>query len=179
MASYVALLRGVNVSGHNLLSMKDLQALVRDLPAEDVATYLQSGNVVFHSEVTAPEALQSALEEGLAASTAPGVKVLVRTADELAKVIEANPFPTGDEQAASQLHVTFLAEVPVAARVASLKAPETRDRYHLGDRAIYLSCPDGYGRTKLNNAFFERQLDVAATTRNWRTVTTLARMARG
>lgn len=178
MASYVALLRGLNVSGHNPLSMKDLQSMVRDLPAEDVATYLQSGNVVFQSQA-APEALEAALEEALAAATTSAVKVLVRTADELERVIDANPFATADEQAASQLHVTFLGQAPAAARLASLKLPETGDRYHLGDRAIYLSCPGGYGRSKLNNAFFERQLDVVATTRNWRTVTALARMARG
>ncbi|MDQ6617660.1 MAG: DUF1697 domain-containing protein [Actinomycetota bacterium] len=178
---YVALLRGVNVSGHNPVAMKDLRALCQALPADHVETYLQSGNVVFRSAVADPERLSAAIEARIRSLMGLDVAVLVRSSEELDRVVAGNPFVTGDRDR-SQLYVTFLATPPDSGRVAALSASPAAsgsDAYRLGRREVYLSCPGGYGRTKLNNAFFERKLGVVATTRNWRTVTTLAQMAQG
>jgi uncharacterized protein (DUF1697 family) len=172
--TYVALLRGINVSGHNPVSMKDLKAIFEALPAEAVRTYLQSGNVVFDSHAGDPARLAGDIKEQIRVRLGADVAVLVLPAAELDRVAAATPFPDAEP---SHLHVTFLAAPPEPSRVAGLVAPEGPDRFAVGPREIYLCCPNGYGRTKLNNAFFERKLAVPATTRNWRTVTTLRQMA--
>ena len=186
MATYVALLRGINVSGHNPIAMKDLKALFEGLPAEEVTTYLQSGNVVFRSAAAGPgeppdaDALAEDVGAQIAAQLGLKVAVLVRPAEEFTQVVAANPFLTADRDW-SGLHLTFLAQPPDPARVAALEAAPVAagpDAFRLGEREVYLYCPGGYGRTKLNNAFFEKKLALAATTRNWRTVTTLADLAR-
>ncbi len=112
---------------------------------------------------------------GLGVST----KVLLRTGDELAGVLAGNPFLAGEPDPAT-LHVTFLAETPDAGRAGQLQAPagESAD-FRIAGRQVYLHCPDGYGRTKLTNSFFESRLAVVATTRNWRTVTALAGLTAG
>jgi len=179
---YVALLRGINLAGHNAVPMKDLRLLFEALPADSVTTYLQSGNVVFRSGVEDPGRLATAVEQGLRAERGLDVSVLVRPADDVDRVAAANPFlGDRDERDASTLHVTFLAALPEPARVAAMEsaaAAAAPDALRVGEREVYLWCPNGYGRTKLNNAFFEKKLAMVATTRNWRTVTTLAGMAR-
>jgi uncharacterized protein (DUF1697 family) len=175
---FVALLRGINVSGHNPLAMKDLRALVEALPAEDVATYLQSGNVVFTCTESDPDVLAEALTTRIREAKGLEVTVLVLPAAELGRVADANPFLDGEGDH-SRLYVTFLATSPDPTRVAALEQvadAAAPDSFRLGSDAVYLSCPNGYGRTKLNNALFEKKLGVAATTRNWRTVTALIEM---
>jgi len=172
-ARSAALLRGINVSGHRKVPMAELRQLVAGLGAVDVETYLQSGNVVFGA--ADPLALGRALEVELAEQLDVDVHVVVRSADQLAAVVAGQPF----EGTPTQLHVTFLAAEPAAERAAALETGRDDDRCALVGREVYLLCPDGYGRTKLNNAFFERRLQQAATTRNWRTVLTLAEMTAG
>jgi uncharacterized protein (DUF1697 family) len=168
-ARQVALLRAVNVGGRQL-PMKPLAALFASLGAEDVRTYVQSGNVVFAGggRGLARDALERAIEAELGLT----VTVLLRTRRELAAVVDANPFlASGADPAA--LHVTFLAERPEAARVRELPRESGPDELRVHGREVYVHCPNGYGRTKLNNTLVEKRLGVAATTRNWRTVTTL------
>jgi len=105
------------------------------------------------------------------------VVVVLRTAKQLAKVIEGNPFSTAEP---GQLHVTFLAQKPSRAEQADLaKGSYPPDEFRIVGREVYLRCPNGYGRTKLGNQFLEKKLGVSGTTRNWRTITTLAEMAAG
>ncbi len=168
------MLRGVNVS-NNKLAMADLRALLTDLGGEDVRTYLQSGNAVFgHATADVAELAQS-IENGLA-ELGVSSKVLLRTSEQLAATLAGNPFLERESDPA-KLHVTFLAEEPAADRVQRLQAPagETAT-FQLADQEVYLHCPDGYGRTKLTNSFFESRLATVATTRNWRTVTALAEL---
>jgi uncharacterized protein (DUF1697 family) len=175
--TYVALLRAVNVGGRRV-SMADLRALFADLGAGEVSTYLQSGNVVFSSgEKRGP--LTSAIEERIRRDLGLDVIVLLRTSEQLAKVLAGNPFSgTGTEPSA--LHVTFLAESPQRKHVGGLDHERgAPDEFRVVGQEVYLHCPNGYGRSKLTNAYFEKQLAVAATTRNWRTVTTLSELAAG
>ncbi|MEO6501335.1 MAG: DUF1697 domain-containing protein [Jatrophihabitantaceae bacterium] len=173
MKTYAALLRGVNV-GKNQLAMADLRALLADLGGKDVRTYLQSGNAVFGHATTDLAELAQAIERGLATSGV-STKVLLRTGKDLAGVLAGNPYLTREPDPA-KLHVTFLAEAPAAER-AQLQAPASETAtFTLAGKEIYLHCPDGYGRTKLTNSFFESRLSAVATTRNWRTVTALAEL---
>jgi uncharacterized protein (DUF1697 family) len=176
LTTYVALLRGINLGQRNKVSMADLRELFTSLGAEDVATYVQSGNVVFRSGER-PEVLVSAVEGRLERDLGLSVAVLLRTHAEMARVVSGTPFGRGEYDPA-KLHVTFLAERPDRARVAKLdpKAAE-HDEFRVVGKEVHLYCPQGYGRSKLTNAYFEKQLGVAATTRNWKTVTSLAELS--
>ena len=173
MSRYVAMLRGINLGAHKRISMKQLEALVAGLGYTDVTTYLQSGNVVFTASGTA-DAIAGAVEGKIEKELGHDVAVIVRTAAQMAKIVKGNPF---DAKAA---HVTFLADRPPAAKV---KEPVTiatgADAFRVVGREVYLSTPNGYGRTKLNNAFWERRFQTVATTRNWNTVTALTQQLRG
>lgn len=174
MRTYAALLRGVNV-GRNKLAMTDLRSLLTDLGGQDVRTYLQSGNAVFGHATTDLAHLARAVEDGLAGSGVSS-KVLLRTGEELADVLAGNPYLSREPDPV-KLHVTFLAEAPDAERVEQLPTPAGETAvFHLAGKEVYLHCPDGYGRTKLTNSFFESRLGVVATTRNWRTVTALTEL---
>jgi len=173
---YVALLRGINVGGRTKVAMADLRQLFADLGHADATTYIQSGNVVFRSPVDDVAQLGGDIEGRIARDLGVTVTVLLRTRDELAQVVAANPFlGTGADE--SKLHVTFLVDAPQDAVAAGLETPAGEpDELSLVGREVFLHCPNGYGRTKVNNAFIERRLGVAATTRNWRTVTKLLDM---
>lgn len=168
---FVALLRGINLGSRNRVSMPDLKALVVDLGGKDPETYVQSGNVVFSVSGKAVD-IERDIERRLDKHLGVPARVLVRTAAQMKKIASSNPFErkAKDEK---QLHVTFLAEKPAK----KLELPDVADEAALEGREVYLLCPNGYGVSKLSNAFFEKKLGVVATTRNWKTVNALAEMA--
>lgn len=174
MTHYIALLRGINVSGQKAIRMQDLQASLADLGLGNVRTYLQSGNVVFTSQQTDEIALGTAIEEKVLIDFGHEVPVLVLAAAELERVARSNPlWPAtgGDERL---YHCTFLFQAVSVKNFTALKLPMAADeRAQLVERAVLLYCPHGYGKTKLTNNAFERLLGVKATTRNWRTVLAL------
>jgi uncharacterized protein (DUF1697 family) len=179
VGTYVAMLRGINVGGRNKIKMPDLQALFVGLGHADVITYVQSGNVVFTSPAKSAAALASAIEKQIARDLAIDVVAVLRTKAELAKVIAGNPFVRTRADLA-KLHVTFLKQLPGAALVRALDGHRAEpDEFRVLGREIYLHCPAGYGKTKLNNTFWERRLKIAATTRNWNTVTKLFELTGG
>jgi uncharacterized protein (DUF1697 family) len=177
MRTYVALLRGVNVSGQNKVGMKELRARLLGLGLQNVATYIQSGNVVF--QTSAASDLTRLIERDIRKGFGVSVTVLLRTKEQLRRVSTQNPFlPRGDDP--GTLHVTFLAETPKATQVREVTAKARGpDELVVRGREVYLRCPNGYGRTKLTNTFLERQLGSPATTRNWRTVLELVAMTDG
>lgn len=177
MATWIAFLRGINVGGNNKLPMKELAALLGKEGLSDVATYIQSGNVVFRcARATAP-----ALEEriGAAVSKQHGFqpRVLVLTAAELEQAAAANPFPQADEDP-KKLHLFFLAKKPSAPGLDALHALRAgSEAFELIGKVFYLYTPDGFGTSKLAERA-ERHLGVDATARNWRTVGKVLEMAR-
>jgi uncharacterized protein (DUF1697 family) len=179
MTTYVALLRGVNLGARNKVSMADLRRLFESLGAEDVQTYVQSGNVVFNSPVRGVAKLTGAIEQRISRELGLEINVMLRTREQLAKIVAGNPFAAGQTEG-TKLHVTFLTDAPERARVRTLQSVTFEpDEFHVHGREVYLHTPNGYGKSKLSNAYFEKQLDVAATTRNWNTVTKLAELAGG
>jgi len=174
MTVYVALLRGINVGGNTKVAMPALKALFESAGFDDVRTYINSGNVVFRSS-KAPNV--SALERRIVADLDVPAKVLVRSAAQLQKVVDANPYP---KAAARELYVTFLAVKPAATKVKVLEAPANDPAaFEARGQEVYLHSPTGYSNTKLSNAFFEKQLGVDATTRGWPTVLKLLELANG
>ena len=178
LQTWVALLRGVNLGARNKVSMGELRELFSAMGAEGVRTYLQSGNVVFRSSGSRRD-LTEAIESEMHVRLGLDLRVVLRTDAELASLIAGNPF-AAREVDPTKLHVTFLAEPPSDGRISALgEKGFGPDEFRVTREAVYLHCPGGYGRSKLSNAFLEKQLGVAATTRNWRTVTTLAELASG
>ena len=157
--------------------MADLREVFGTLEAEDVTTYVQSGNVVFRSPVGDRAKLIEAIEAGVAQKVGSQVTILLCEKAELAKVIAQNPF-TGSGRDPQKLHITFLSEKPSRARVSALDPKHAEpDEFQVVGKRVYLHCPNGYGKTKLGNAYLEKQLGVAGTTRSWKTVTKLAELA--
>jgi uncharacterized protein (DUF1697 family) len=176
LETYVALLRGINLGSHKRVAMGDLRQVVVALGGEDVQTYVQSGNVVLRSKQSASE-LVSAIEKSIRQTLGLDVTVIVRSQARLAKIIQGNPF-VGQAADPTKLHLTLLGAKPDAADVSGLSEKYSGgDAFEVVGEDVYLHCPGGYGRTKLNNAFFEKHLRVTATTRNWRTMTALAELA--
>jgi uncharacterized protein (DUF1697 family) len=150
--------------------MAELRRLVEEVGCTDVRTYVQSGNVVVRTSLSAA-ALRESVRKSIRAELGHDLDVVVRTAAQLRKVAERNPFDTRDP---SKLLVAFLAARPPAARVRDLLARDFGpDEARVAGAEVYGHYPGGYGRTKLSNAAIERILGVPATTRNWRTVTAL------
>ena len=166
------LLRGVNLGRHNRISMPDFRAVLEGLGCRDVQTYVQSGNAVVEHQA-APAALERLVAAALAEQGLP-VPVMVRTGEELARVVEQSPWHDLDPKL---FHVAFLSGDPDPAKVAAIDhealAPE---RVVVGDRVLYLDYALGAGRSK---GLDRLRLGVDATARNWRTVNALRDLAVG
>jgi len=172
--TYVALLRGINVGGHKIIKMDQLRKAFEAIGLQDVKTYVQSGNLVFKAPPQTREALCRRLEKEILAEFRMSVPVIVRTAEEIAKTLQSNPFLQEKGIDTSKLHVTFLSRLPEQAAVRTLDAiASAPDRFQCLGQEIYLCCPNGFGGTKLSINVFERLLSVGATTRNWNTLTRL------
>ena len=178
MPAYISMLRGINVSGQKPVKMDQLRRMFEALGFTQVKTYVQSGNVVFHSKKIAPADLSKKIEERIVREFGFDVPVISKTAEEIGNAIQRNPFLPEKAIDITGLHVTFLAGVPAKGALAKVSALDAApDRFHSLATEIYLYCPDGYGRSKLSNNVLEKLLSLRATTRNWKTVNELYRMA--
>jgi uncharacterized protein (DUF1697 family) len=176
MRIYIALFRGINVGGSHMLPMKALKLVLEQNGCVDVQTYIQSGNVIFRSEIANVARLAKQVAAAVSRSHGFEPRVLVLTRGELERAAAGNPFPEGDENPKS-LHLFFLAERPKKPDLKALEALKTKtERFALKGKVLYLHTPDGFGASKLA-ARAERLVGVEATARNWRTVTTLLEMA--
>jgi len=178
-SKHVALLRGINVGGKNMLPMRDLVTLFERAGCADVVTYIQSGNVVFTPPSKGADGLDSAIAARIEKAFGLRVPVVMRTAAELARTANANPFlAAGSDQ--DHLHVLFLANAPKKIQVSKLDAKRSPgDEFAVLGRDVYLCCPNGVARTKLTNAYFDSALETVSTGRNWRTVLKLVEMSAG
>jgi uncharacterized protein (DUF1697 family) len=173
---HVALLRGINVGGKNMLPMKELAAMFAKAGCADVTTYIQSGNVVFCAEDKVVEGLGAGIAKQVEARFGIRVPVVLRAAAEIDAVLRANPFLKAGASEET-LHVCFLADRPGKDLVAGLDAGRsTPDAFAVVGREIYMQLVNGMARTKLTNAYFDSKLKTVSTMRNWRTVLKLAEM---
>jgi len=175
---YAALLRGINLGGNNRLPMKDLAAMFTTAGCGDVATYIQSGNVVFSAPSPVTQRIPSVIAAQIEKKFKFKIPVVVRSHAELAVVARSNPFLT-PEQEIERLMVMFLATSPTPSAVASLDpARSPPDEFAVRGREIFMRCPNGFAKTKLNNTYFDSKLATISTGRNWRTVLTLLEMTK-
>lgn len=159
--------------------MAVLSELAAKAGGKNVRTYIQSGNVVFEAGVADASGICAAVSKAIKTGLKLDVPVVTRSAAELAKVVKGNPFlkPGADP---ARLHVAFLADRPAAGNVARLDPRRSPpDTFMVKGREIYLATPNGLGKSKLTNAWFDATLNTVGTIRNWNTVLTLLAMAEG
>ncbi len=179
METYISLLRGINVSGQKKIIMADLKSLYEKLGFQDVQTYIQSGNVIFESLKADKSAIKIKIESKIREQYGFIVPVQLLEFEELNEVFANNPFVNKRNEDISKLHVTFLEEVPEAElRSEIMNIQSTSDEFIISGKVIYVFCPNGYGRTRLNNTFFEKKLKTSATTRNWKTISKLIELSK-
>ncbi len=172
------MLRGINVSGQKRIVMEDLKKLHESLGLENVQTYIQSGNVIFNSSEKNILKLTSLIEEKIKKSFGFDVTVIIRTKDELFNAVKKNPFQQKKGYDTSRLYITLMSVKPDKTPIKEIEAVKSKfEEINLTEKEIYFYCPDGYGKTKLSNNFFEKKLKVTATTRNWNTVNKLLELA--
>lgn len=181
MPTYVILLRAVNLAGHGMLPMADFRKLLIGLGFEKVETYIQSGNAVVDAKGSAA-VVGKAVAAGLEKLTGAPAGVVVRTHDQMDRVVRENPFAAEAVEGA-RVHVGFLAGPPGKEAIAGLdrivaQYPKRRDRYRLMGETLYLHLPDGAAETKFTGKSLDKALGVMGTARNWNTVLKLHAMSK-
>jgi uncharacterized protein (DUF1697 family) len=182
MTTYIALLRGINVGGKNIIKMADLKRVFETMGLRDAQTYIQSGNILFKSKEE-EEPLRNKIEHEIEQVFGFSVKVILRTAAELEWIIRNCPF---SEEALSKaesscvgesLYVSLLSHAPSQEKLEVLKVYESEnEEYLIKGREIFLLFHNSIRNSKLANNL--QKLDVPATVRNWKTITKLATLAK-
>jgi len=174
----IALLRAINVAGHQPVAMSDLRNLLSELGFAQPRSLLQSGNLIFDAGKNAGPALERLLERAMAARLDLRTDVLIRSAAEWASIVARNPFRNDAGRDPARLVVVFLKAKPSTNAFAELKAAITGPETVEGDgQQAYIVYPDGIGRSRLTAALIERKLATRGTARNWNTVMKLAALA--
>ena len=178
MKTYISILRSINVGGQKIIKMADLLTLYNSLGFVNCKTYIQSGNVVFKAKEKDAQKLSKLIVKTINEQFGFWVPVIVIELNNLMQIITANPFVINDNIDTSHLHITFLENQPNTDDIDLLNQyKDPIDSFVIINQCIYLHCPNGYGNTKLHNVFFEKKLKQTATTRNWKTVNELLKLA--
>jgi uncharacterized protein (DUF1697 family) len=177
MNTYIALFRGINVGGKNLLPMNELVVLLEDIGARNIKTYIQSGNAIFQCDEKNIVQLYERLTIEIKKRHGFEPRVLILGLGEIEKAMVENPFPEAETDPSS-LHLGFLASTPESPDLKKLDGlKKESERFHLADRVFYLHAPEGVGRSRLA-ATAEKLLGVPMTDRNWRTVCKIREIAK-
>ena len=180
MKTFIALLRGINVSGQKKIKMAELRAHLESRGYQEVRTYVQSGNIVFGYDETSFEKVSSLLEEFFHQEYGFEVKNIIVDHDTISRAYRENPFISDETKDPKRQFISFLDKVPEPERFNSFDADSYKpEEFVTKGRIIYGHSPEGLGKAKMNNNFFESKLKVTATTRNLNTVKALIEMTRG
>ena len=169
---YISILRGINVSGQKKIKMLELKSLYESLGFQNVVTYIQSGNVLFDSNEKNNDELKTNIEEAIDKKYKFHVPVEIRTKREFGNIINNSPFgPVDLAEEGTKVLVTFLSSKPDKIKISNIiKCVVSPEKLVVKGEEVYLYCPNGYGKSRLSNAFLEKKLEVGATTRNWKSV---------
>lgn len=178
MTNFIALLRGVNVSGQKKMPMADLRVALEKLNFRNVRTYIQSGNVVFGSTDTDKDILEKKIKDGIRDVFGFDVPVLVKSKSDFERVIVQNPYTDKEAIEKKQVYFVLLKNTPAPELVKAFQNEAyENEKFFVSEDCVYLFCQTGYGKAKLNNNLIERKLKVEATTRNYRTMMKLFEMS--
>jgi uncharacterized protein (DUF1697 family) len=171
MATFIGLLRAVNLGSHNKVAMADLRELLSTLGMKNPQSLLQSGNVVFESTTRATGPLEKLLEAAVAKQLGIDTPFCVRTAAEWHQAIADNPFPKEARRDPGHTILMCLKDAPPPAAVKALQdAIRDREVVKAKGRHAYFLYPDGMGRSRLTMTLIEKKLGTTGTARNWNTV---------
>ncbi len=176
---YIALLRGINVGGHKSILMNDLKIIFEEDGLKNVSTYIQSGNVIFDSPFTNSDALRKKIEQFLFDSLGFEVTTLLRTTDEMKKIVAKNSFVSLYDKAATKMYVVFLEHKPLHDRRRALLETQFEGySLHINNREIYclLDAKFRGNKSPFSNTTIEKILGQRATTRNWTTTLALSKL---
>lgn len=173
MSAFVALFRGINVGGNNILPMRELVEILEGIGLQNVKTYIQSGNAVFTCKQGQITGLEDRISQLIQQQKGFTPKLLLLGKNEFLAAVNANPFPCDEGK---WLHLLFLYATPDKPDLDSLTAVQSAtEDFQLINRVFYLYAPDGIGRSKLS-AKIDKAMNVPATGRNWNTVSKLLSM---
>ncbi|MBT8185633.1 MAG: DUF1697 domain-containing protein [Eudoraea sp.] len=171
MPNYIALLRGINVSGQKKILMKDLKLLLENLGFTDVVTYIQSGNVVFKTESGSTASLEVLISEGIKKKFGYEVPVVVRTRDQIATIIRNNPYQDKELLEANKIGYVLFKQIPDRKLLQAFNEESYENEvFTIIDNCGYIVYHKGAGKAKLSNNLIERKLKINATSRNHRTM---------
>jgi uncharacterized protein (DUF1697 family) len=177
MSTCIALLRGINVGGHNKIPMAELRALCEGIGLRNVQSYIQSGNLVFLA-TESPQRIEDRIEQAIEKTFGLKITVLVRTAAEWPEYRKKNPLAAACEKEPNLVMLALSKEPPRSDAVASLRERAAADeRIEAGAGAIWIHYGSGMGRSKLSPALLDKLVGSPVTTRNWRTILKLAELA--
>lgn len=176
MKTYIALLRGINVSGHKIVKMEILRKVLGELDFENIKTYIQSGNIIFDSGVKDTSVLEKQIAKKIEAHFGFLVPVIVVTNSTLKMIVKQNPYPNLEDPV--QPYVAFLSAIPGFDGLNNLQQMDFgSDTFVSVDKTLYLHYANSAANTKLSNTVIENRLKVKATARNWKTVLKLIELS--
>lgn len=168
------------MGGHNKIKMTDLKLLLEYLGFKNVQTYIQSGNIIFNSNHIYREKIEETILHAIENKFKYSINVLVLTKNELKAIFKENPFLKIKNIDDSKLHVTILKNNPDLDEVPTIQnlIKDNDDEFQIVDKNVFIYCPNGYGKTKLNNNIIEKKLKSPGTTRNWKTISKLIELSK-
>lgn len=176
MNTYITLLRGINVSGKNIIRMPLLKKSLESLGFNNIRTYIQSGNIVFSTEEKQIDFIQSLIHKQIKKDFKLDINSIVLDSEKLKKIIYSNPFEKYENKNA--LYFTFLdRNISIDNKENIIAKLSDNEEIYVSNDIVYLYCPNGYGKTKITNTFLEKKLNVIATTRNLKTVNELLKIS--
>ncbi|SFM18318.1 Uncharacterized conserved protein, DUF1697 family [Paenibacillus sp. 1_12] len=180
MNLYIALLRGINVSGQKLIKMVDLKQMFEQMGFGKVQTYIQSGNVLFESEES-EAALRLKIEQRIEEVFGFVVTVVIRTIEQLEHIAKHCPFVANPSSQIEKVYIALLSEKPSEDKIAKLLLCTSEiDEFQLSSSKleVYILCRQSVRKSIFTNNFLEKKLGVAATTRNWQTMSKLTMLGK-
>ena len=177
MIKYLALLRGINVSGHNMIKMDALKKMLENMGFQNIETYIQSGNIFFDSEEENAASVGFKIKQEISKVFGYDVPVIMVSKTDLELCFKNNPYLKEKECDIKKLYVAFISKELTAAAINDLKISNFKpDEAAIDSNRIYIKYAIGAGKTNLDQKYIEKKLSVVATMRNWNTVTKLLEM---
>ena len=177
MIKYLALLRGINVSGHNMIKMDALKKMLENMGFQNVETYIQSGNIFFDSEEENAASVGFKIKQEISKVFGYDVPVIMISKTDLELCFKNSPFLKEKECDTKKLYVTFISKELSPLAINDLKISNFKpDEVAIDSSRIYIKYAIGAGKTNLDQKYIEKKLNVVATIRNWNTVTKLLEM---
>jgi uncharacterized protein (DUF1697 family) len=177
MFTHLALLRGINVSGHNMIKMEALKMALQNIGFQNVLTYIQSGNVFIDTEEENPAKVGFIIKQEIFKTFGFDVPIIIIGKNDLEKCLERNPFLKEKELDTKKLYVAFVSVLLKKESINDLKMSQFKpDEAVVDETRIFIKYSVGAGKTKLDQKYIEKKLNCIATIRNWNTVTQLLKM---